>query len=73
MYVEQENRINLIKSICESLEGNKLKLPSVLVAIFKVAESDLFVRESLLHRLKVFGTFLVVAIPSISIIQTRFK
>jgi hypothetical protein len=71
MYAEQENRIKIIKSICESLEGNKLKLPSVLAAIFKVVESDLFVKESLLQRLKVFGLFLAAAIPIIiSIIQT---
>ena len=70
MYSDEEEKNRIIKSICDSLENNRMKLARFLSTIYKVPESDLFVKESLFQQLKVVGGFLAAAIPIvISIIQ----
>jgi hypothetical protein len=58
MYADQEERNKIMKSICDSLEGNRLGLPRFLATIYKVPESDLFVKESLLQKLKLVELYL---------------
>jgi hypothetical protein len=70
MFADEQEKNRIIKSICDSLETNRLKLARFLSTIYKVPESELFVKESLFQQLKVVGGFLVVSIPLvISIIQ----
>jgi hypothetical protein len=60
----------LINAICDSLGGNRLTLARFLSTIYEVPESELFVKEQLLQKLKVVGALLAAAIPiGISIVQ----
>ena len=70
MYVDKVERSKIIKSICISLDDNRLGLTRLLATLCKVPENDLFVRESLIQQLKIVGTLLAAAIPIvISIIE----
>lgn len=70
LYADDEEKNQIIKSICESLEGDRLKLARYLSSVYKVPETEFFVSESITQKLEKVGTLLVVAIPIIiSIIQ----
>ena len=71
LYADEVERNRIINSICESLgDNNRLELARFLSTIYKIPESELFVKEQLLQKLKVVGAFLAGAIPIvISIIQ----
>jgi hypothetical protein len=60
-----EQRNEIIESVCKSLEGDRLQLAAYLSTLFDTSETELFVRESLVHKLRVFGAILAVAIPII--------
>ena len=61
------NDLNIIiKSVCESLEADKLKLARYLIESGKISDKEnVFVRQSLIQKLKVIGIFLATAIPII--------
>jgi hypothetical protein len=60
----------MIKSICESLKGDRLSLARYLSSVYQVPETEFFVDESIVQKLKTVGTILVAAIPIvISIIR----
>ena len=65
LYLDEQERNTIIKSMCESLEADRLKLARFLSTIFKVPESELFVKEQLLQKLKVVGTIVAAAVPII--------
>jgi hypothetical protein len=66
--IKDKNQI--ISSICESLEDDRLKLARHLFSVYKDPDSEFFAGESLTHKLKIIGTFLAAAIPILlSIIQ----
>jgi hypothetical protein len=70
LYVDERERNRIINAICESLGRNRLKLARFLSTIYEVPESELFVKEQLLQKLKVVGALLAAAIPiGISIVQ----
>ena len=63
IYATEEEKNKVINSVCDSLEGNRLKLARLLSMIYNVPKSDLFVRQSLLQQLKVVGALLAASIP----------
>jgi hypothetical protein len=70
LMAETNEKNQMIKSIYESLQGNRLKLAKYLNSTFKVPETEFLAAESIAQRLKVVGTILVAAIPIIiSIVQ----
>jgi hypothetical protein len=72
LMADTKEKNQMINSICESLEleDDKLKLAKYLSSTYKVPETDFFVSESIVQRLKVIGTFFAAAIPIIiSIVQ----
>jgi hypothetical protein len=76
LLADTKEKDQMIKPICESLEqvGDKLKLAKYLSSTYKVPETDFFVNESIVQRLKVVGTFFAAAIPIIiSIIQLMLR
>jgi hypothetical protein len=72
---DSKKRNDIIRSICQYLGEDRLKLATYLSTLYKVPETEQFlVKESYLQRLKTIGTFLVAAIPIvISIIQLLSK
>lgn len=76
LLADTEEKNQMIKPICESLEqeGDKLKLAKYLSSAYKVPETDFFANESIVQRLKVVGTFFAAAIPIIiSIAQLMLR
>jgi hypothetical protein len=74
MYEDKEERQKIMNSICNSLEDNRLELPRLLATICKIPGNDLFVKESLIQRLKVIASLFAAAIPIfISIIEIMPK
>jgi hypothetical protein len=70
---EKKEKNQIIKSVCESLEGDRLGLARYLSNVYKVPETEFFVAESNIQKLKPVGTFLAAAIPIlVSIIALRF-
>jgi hypothetical protein len=65
----------IIKSVCESLDGDRLNLAIYLSTPYKVHDTkQCFIKESLTQKLRAFGAFLAAAIPiAISIIQLILK
>ena len=61
--IKEKNQI--IKSVCDSLEGDSLKLARYLSSVFKVPETEFFVGESISQKLKTAGAILVSTIPII--------
>jgi hypothetical protein len=61
--IKEKNQI--IKSVCESLEGDRLGLARYLSNVYKVPETEFFVGESDIQKMKPVGTFLAAAIPII--------
>jgi hypothetical protein len=74
LYASYEDKNQIVKSICECLGGNdRLKLARFLSDTFKNADTDFFVRVSLVQKLKTAGAILAISIPIlISIIQFLF-
>ena len=61
--MKEKNQI--IKSVCESLEGDRLGLARYLSNTYKVPEAEFFVEESIIQKMKPVGTFLAAIIPII--------
>jgi hypothetical protein len=55
----------IIRSVCDSLDGDKLKLARYLSSVYKNPESEIFAGESNVQKIRTVGTFLAVAIPII--------
>ena len=67
---ETNQQIEIIRSICASLEGDRLKLARYLSSLQKIPDSEFYIKESLFQQLKTVGAFLVAVITIIiSIIQ----
>jgi hypothetical protein len=62
---EMGEKNQIIKSVCESLESDRLGLARYLSKAYKVTESEFFVEESIIQKMKGIGTFLAAAIPII--------
>jgi hypothetical protein len=63
----------IISSVCKSLDGDSFKLAEDLSRLSGIPNTELFVRESILQKLKSIGIFLAAAIPiTISLIQFIF-
>jgi hypothetical protein len=68
-YADTSEKDRIMKTICDSLYGNRLELARFLSTVYKVPEVELFSKESLFQELKAVGSVLVVAVPiAISII-----
>jgi hypothetical protein len=65
LYKNAEERSQIINSICDSLEGDKLSLANYLSSIHKVPESEFYIQETFLQQLKPVGVILATAIPII--------
>jgi hypothetical protein len=73
---ETQERYEVENLACKSLEGDRLELARYIATFYKVPESDLFVNESLVERLRLksIGTIIATAIPiAISIIQLTMQ
>jgi hypothetical protein len=66
--IKEKNQI--IKSVCESLEGDRLGLARYLSSVYKVPETEFFIEESNIQKMKPVGTFLAATIPIIVSIIT---
>ena len=65
-----EERDQITKAICNSLQGNKFNLAKYLSSLQQIPNSEFYIKESLIQELKAIGVFLAAAIPIIiSIIQ----
>jgi hypothetical protein len=75
IHIDTNKKDEIIKSICQYLGEDRLKLATYLSTLYKVPETEQFlVKESYLQKLKTIGAFLVAAIPIvISIIQLLSK
>jgi hypothetical protein len=62
---DMKEKNQIIKSVCESLEGDRLGLARYLSNVYKIPESEFFVEESIIQKLKPVGTFFAAAIPII--------
>lgn len=66
-----KERDQITKSVCNSLQGEKLDLAKYLLSLQQIPDSEYYIKESLIHQLKVIGVFLAAAIPIIiSVIQS---
>ena len=63
LYTDNDEKDRIVKTICDSLRGDRLDLAKFLSTVYKVPGHDLFSRESLIQQLKSVGSFLVVVIP----------
>jgi len=71
LYQDTNQQIQIIESICASLEGDRLKLAKYLSSLQKIPDSEFYIKESLFQQLKIIGVFLAAAVPVIiSIIHT---
>jgi hypothetical protein len=67
---ETNQQIEIIESICASLEGDRLKLARYLSSLQKIPDSEFYIKVSLFEQLKTIGAFLAAVITIIiSIIQ----
>jgi hypothetical protein len=71
VYAETAEKREIIKSVCESVEaGDRLKLARYLSYLSKIPETELFVSEAPVEKLKTIGAILAAVIPIIiSIIE----
>ena len=65
LYKNKEERNKIIKSICQSLETDKLALANYLASIYPIPESEFYVKASIFEELKLIGATLATAIPII--------
>ena len=71
LHKDTNQQFEIIKSICASLEGDRLQLARYLSSIQKTPDSEFYIKESLFQQFKIIGVFLAAAIPIIiSIINT---
>jgi hypothetical protein len=75
IYADAKKKDEIIKSVCESLGGDRLKLAIYLSTSYKVPDTEqFFIKESLVQKVRAFGAFLAAAVPIvISIIQLISK
>jgi hypothetical protein len=75
IYADTKSKDDIIKSVCESLGEDRLKLATYLSMSYKVPDTEqFFVKESLVQKVRAFGAFLAAAIPiAISIVQLISK
>jgi hypothetical protein len=71
VYTDSKKKDEIINSICECLNSDKLKLATYLAALYEIPRTeDFFIKQSSVEKLKGVGAFLAAAIPIvISIIQ----
>ena len=62
---ETNQQIEIIESICASLEGDKLKLARYLSSLQKIPDSEFYIKVSLFEQLKPIGAFLAAVITII--------
>jgi hypothetical protein len=60
-----KERDQITKSICNSLQGDKLNLAKYLLSLHQIPDSEYYIKESLIDQLRVIGVFLAAAIPII--------
>lgn len=70
LYENTKERNNIINSICQSLEGDKLDLAKYLSSIHKVPKAEFYIQETFLQQLKPIGLILATAIPIIISVVT---
>jgi hypothetical protein len=71
LYADTTEKQEITNSVCESLEDrDRLKVARYLSTLSKIPETELFVSESILQKLKTIGAFLAVAIPIVLSIIT---
>lgn len=75
IYADAKKKDEIIKSVCESLDGDRLNLAIYLSKSYKVPDTEqFFIKESLAQKVRAFGAFLAAAVPiAISIIQLISK
>ncbi len=75
IYADAKKKDEIIKSVCESLDGDRLNLAIYLSKSYKVPDTEqFFIKESLAQKVRAFGAFLAAAVPIvISIIQLISK
>jgi hypothetical protein len=73
LYKKPEERNQILNSICESLDGDKLSLANYLSSIHKVPDSEFYIEETLRQQLKPIAIFLAAAIPIIISIVTSIN
>jgi len=59
---EANQQIEIIESICASLEGERLKLARYLSSLQKIPDSEFYIKVSLFEQLKTIAAFLVAVI-----------
>jgi hypothetical protein len=70
IYADTKNKDEIVKSLCESMEADRLQVARYLSALAEVSATELFVNESSVEKLKSIGAFVAVVIPIIiSIIE----
>ena len=65
--LKEKNQI--IKMVCESLEGDRLGLARYLSSTYNPSDSEFFVDESIIQKMKAVGTFLAAIPIIVSIIE----
>jgi hypothetical protein len=65
LMADTKEKNEIIKLVCESLEGDSLKLARFLSSVYKLPETDFFVGESIPHKLIMIGTIFASASPII--------
>jgi hypothetical protein len=74
LYKNDEERSEIIKTICKKLEGDKLDLAKYLSSIYGVPDSEFYTQETFLQRLKPIGIILATSIPIlVSVVQLFMK
>ena len=63
LYKDTNQQLEIIKSICASLEGDRLKLARYLSSLQKIPDSEFYVKTSIFEELKLIGAILVAIIP----------
>ena len=58
LMADNDEKNQMIKSIYQSLEGDKLKLARYLLSVYKSPKTEFFAGESLVQKLKIVGTVL---------------
>jgi len=75
VYADTTEKREIINRVCESIEASdRLKIARYLSSLSKIPETELFVSEASLERLKIIGTILAATIPIIiSAIELFFR
>lgn len=75
IYADTKKKDEIIRSVCQYLAEDRLKLAIYLSTLFKVPDTEqIFIKETLMQKLRTIGAFLVAVIPIVvSIIQLIHK